>query len=311
MDSLKIFTGNANRPLAEKICQYLGVPLGEALVGRFSDGEIMVEFRENVRGKDVFVIQPTSMPANEHIMELLIMIDALKRASAMSITAVLPYYAYARQDRKTAPRTPITAKLMADLITVAGATRVLTMDLHAGQIQGFFNIPVDHMFAAPVTLEYIRNTFDNEVVVVSPDAGGVERARAFAKRLQTSLAIIDKRRDGAAIRAMTLIGNVWGKVAVILDDMITTGATLTMAAELLMRHGVRAVHACVTHPVMTRNAVSNIQGSMLQTVTVTDTIPLSPEAAALEKLRVLSVAPLLGEAIRRIHNQDSVSSLFV
>ncbi len=311
MDSLKIFTGNANRPLAEKICQYLGVPLGEALVGRFSDGEIMVEFRENVRGKDVFVIQPTSMPANEHIMELLIMIDALKRASAMSITAVLPYYAYARQDRKTAPRTPITAKLMADLITVAGATRVLTMDLHAGQIQGFFNIPVDHMFAAPVTLEYIRNTFDNEVVVVSPDAGGVERARAFAKRLQTSLAIIDKRRDGAAIRAMTLIGNVWGKEAVILDDMITTGATLTMAAELLMRHGVRAVHACVTHPVMTRNAVSNIQGSMLQTVTVTDTIPLSPEAAALEKLRVLSVAPLLGEAIRRIHNQDSVSSLFV
>ena len=311
MDSLKIFTGNANRPLAEKICQYLGVPLGEALVGRFSDGEIMVEFRENVRGKDVFVIQPTSMPANEHIMELLIMIDALKRASAMSITAVLPYYAYARQDRKTAPRTPITAKLIADLITVAGATRVLTMDLHAGQIQGFFNIPVDHMFAAPVTLEYIRNNFDNEVVVVSPDAGGVERARAFAKRLQTSLAIIDKRRDGAAIRAMTLIGNVWGKVAVILDDMITTGATLTMAAELLMRHGVRAVHACVTHPVMTRNAVSNIQGSMLQTVTVTDTIPLSPEAAALEKLRVLSVAPLLGEAIRRIHNQDSVSSLFV
>ena len=311
MDSLKIFTGNANRPLAEKICQYLGVPLGEALVGRFSDGEIMVEFRENVRGKDVFVIQPTSMPANEHIMELLIMIDALKRASAMSITAVLPYYAYARQDRKTAPRTPITAKLIADLITVAGATRVLTMDLHAGQIQGFFNIPVDHMFAAPVTLEYIRNNFDNEVVVVSPDAGGVERARAFAKRLQTSLAIIDKRRDGAAIRAMTLIGNVWGKVAVILDDMITTGATLTMAAELLMRHGVRAVHACVTHPVMTRNAVSNIQGSMLQTVTVTDTIPLSPEAAALEKLQVLSVAPLLGEAIRRIHNQDSVSSLFV
>jgi ribose-phosphate pyrophosphokinase len=311
MDALKIFTGNANRPLAEKICQYLGVTLGEALVGHFSDGEIMVEFRENVRGKDVFVIQPTSMPANEHIMELLIMIDALKRASAMSITAVLPYYAYARQDRKTAPRTPISAKLIADLITVAGATRVLTMDLHAGQIQGFFNIPVDHLFAAPVTLEYIRNNFDNEVVVVSPDAGGVERARAFAKRLQTSLAIIDKRRDGAAIRAMTLIGNVWGKEAVILDDMITTGATLTMAAELLMRHGVRAVHACVTHPVMTRNAVSNIQGSMLQTVTVTDTIPLSPEAAALEKLRVLSVAPLLGEAIRRIHNQDSVSSLFV
>jgi ribose-phosphate pyrophosphokinase len=311
MDGLKIFTGNANRPLAEKICQHLEVPLGEATVGRFSDGEIRVEFHENVRGKDVYVIQPFSMPANEHMMELFIMLDALKRASALSINAVVPYYAYARQDRKTAPRTPISAKLVADLLTTAGATRLLTMDLHSGQIQGFFNIPVDHLFAAPVTLEYIRNNFDPDVVVVSPDAGGVERARAFAKRLNTSLAIIDKRRDGAAIRAMTLIGNVWGKEAVVLDDMITTGATLTMAAELLLRHGVRAVHACATHPVMSRNAVSNIQGSLLQTVAVTDTIPLSPEAAALEKFRVLTVAPLLGDAIRRIHNQDSVSSLFV
>ncbi len=311
MDDLKIFTGNANRPLAEKICKHLGITLGEAVVGRFSDGEISVEFRENVRGKDVYVIQPTCMPCNENLMELLVMMDALKRASARCATAVVTYFAYARQDRKTAPRTPISAKLVADLITTAGANRMLTMDLHTGQIQGFFNIPVDHLYAAPVTLDYIRETFDGDVVVVSPDAGGVERARAFAKRLNTSLAIIDKRRDATAIKAMTLIGNVWGKEAIILDDMVTTGATLTMAAELLMRHGVRAVHACVTHPVMSRNAVSNIQGSLIKSLTVTDTIPLTPEAAALEKIRVLSVAPLLGEAIKRIHNQDSVSSLFV
>ena len=311
MDNLRIFSGNANRPLAEKICQYLQVPLGQATVGRFSDGEISVEFRDNVRGRDVFVLQPLSMPCNEHLMELLIMMDALKRASAGSITAVVPYYAYARQDRKTAPRVPISAKLVADLITAAGAHRLIAMDLHTGQIQGFFNIPVDHLFAAPVTLEYIRNHFTADVVIVSPDAGGVERARAFAKRLATTLAIIDKRREATAIKAMTLIGNVWGKEAIILDDMVTTGATLTMASELLMRHGARAVHACVTHPVMSRNAASNLQGSLLQTLMVTDTIPLSPEAAALEKIRVLSVAPLLGEAIRRIHNRDSVSSLFV
>jgi len=311
MDDLKIFTGNANRPLAEKICNHLGIPLGKATVGRFSDGEILVEFQENVRGKDVYLIQPTAMPCNENLMELLVMMDALKRASARCITAVVTYFAYARQDRKTAPRTPIAAKLVADLITTAGANRMLTMDLHSGQIQGFFDIPVDHLYAAPVTLEYIRENFSPDVVVVSPDSGGVERARAFAKRLNTSLAIIDKRRDAAAIKAMTLIGNVWGKEAIILDDMVTTGATLTMAAELLIRHGVRAVHACVTHPVMSRHAASNIQGSLVQSLAVTDTIPLSPEAAALEKIRVLSVAPLLGEAIKRIHNLDSVSSLFV
>ncbi|MGD0827810.1 MAG: ribose-phosphate pyrophosphokinase [Desulfobaccales bacterium] len=311
MHDLKIFTGNANRPLAEKICNHLGIPLGQATVGRFSDGEILVEFKENVRGTDVYIIQPTSMPCNENLMELLVMMDALKRASARCVTAVVTYFAYARQDRKTAPRTPISAKLVADLITTAGANRMLTMDLHTGQIQGFFDIPVDHLYAAPVTLEYIRENFSSDVVVVSPDAGGVERARAFAKRLNTSLAIIDKRRDAAAIKAMTLIGNVWGKEAIILDDMITTGATLTMAAELLIRHGARTVHACVTHPVMSRHAVSNIQGSLVQSLTVTDTIPLSPEAAALEKIRVLSVAPLLGEAIKRIHNFDSVSSLFV
>ena len=311
MDDLKIFSGNANRPLAEKICKHLEIPLGDAVVGRFSDGEISVEFRENVRGKDVYVIQPTSIPSNENLMELLVMMDALKRASARCVTAVVTYFAYARQDRKTAPRTPISAKLIADLITTSGAQRMLTMDLHSGQIQGFFNIPVDHLFAAPVILEYIKENFSPDAVVVSPDAGGVERARAFAKRLNTSLAIIDKRRDATAIKAMTLIGNVWGKEAIILDDMITSGATLTMAAELLMRHGVRTVHACVTHPVMSRNAVSNIQGSLIQTVAVTDTIPLTPDAAALEKIRVLSVAPLLGEAIKRIHNCDSVSSLFV
>ena len=311
MDDLKIFSGNANRPLAEKICQHLGVTLGEAVVGKFSDGELMVEFRENVRGKDVFVVQPLSVPCNEYLVELLLMVDALKRASAACITAVVPYYAYARQDRKTGPRVPISAKLVADLITTAGANRLLTMDLHAGQIQGFFNIPVDHLVAAPVVLDYIRERFGADVVVVSPDAGGVERARAFAKRLHTSLAIIDKRREGPAIKAMTLIGNVWGKEAIILDDMINTGATVTMAAELLIRHGARGVHACITHPVMARNAVSNLQGSLLQSLAVTDSIPLEPEAAALEKIQVLSVAPLLGEAISRIHSQDSVSSLFV
>jgi len=311
MDDLKIFTGNANRPLAEKICNHLGIPLGRATVGRFSDGEILVEVQENVRGQDVYIIQPIAMPCNENLMELLVMMDALKRASARCITAVVTYFAYARQDRKTAPRTPIAAKLVADLITTAGANRMLTMDLHSGQIQGFFDIPVDHLYAAPVTLEYIRENFSPDVVVVSPDSGGVERARAFAKRLNTSLAIIDKRRDGAAIKAMTLIGNVWGKEAIILDDMITSGATLAMAAELLIRHGVRTVHACVTHPVMSRHAVSNIQGSLVQSLAVTDTIPLSPEAAALDKIRVLSVAPLLGEAIKRIHDFDSVSSLFV
>jgi ribose-phosphate pyrophosphokinase len=311
MDDLKIFTGNANRPLAEKICQYLGVPLGEAVVGRFSDGEISVEFRENVRGRDVFVIQPTCIPCNEHLMELLLMMDALRRASAGSITAVVPYYAYARQDRKTAPRVPISAKLVANLITCAGANRLLTMDLHTGQIQGFFNIPVDHLYAAPVVLDYIRENLGGDLVMVSPDAGGVERARAFAKRLNAGLAIIDKRREATVITAMSLIGNVWGKEAVILDDMVTTGATLIKASELLMQHGARSVHACVTHAVLSRNAVASLKGSLLQSLAVTDTIPLSPEAQELDKIRVLSVAPLLGEAIRRIHHRDSVSSLFV
>jgi ribose-phosphate pyrophosphokinase len=244
-------------------------------------------------------------------MELLLMMDALRRASAGSITAVVPYYAYARQDRKTAPRVPISAKLVANLITCAGANRLLTMDLHTGQIQGFFNIPVDHLYAAPVLLDYIRENLGGDLVMVSPDAGGVERARAFAKRLNAGLAIIDKRREATVITAMSLIGNVWGKEAVILDDMVTTGATLIKASELLMQHGARSVHACVTHAVLSRNAVASLKGSLLQSLAVTDTIPLTPEAQELDKIRVLTVAPLLGEAIRRIHHRDSVSSLFV
>ncbi len=311
MNDLKIFSGNANQPLAEKICSYLEIPLGKIQVGRFSDGEITVEIKENVRGKDVYVLQPTCTPVNENLMELLVVMDALKRASAGCITAVVPYYAYARQDRKTAPRMPITAKLVADLVSTAGAQRLLTMDLHTGQIQGFFDIPVDHLFATPVLLEYIKNNFSPDLAIVSPDTGGVDRARAFARRLQGSLAIIDKRREGAAISAMTLIGNVWGKEAVIIDDLVNTGGTLTMAAEVLVRHGARSVHACVTHPVLAGDSVATIKNSLLRSLIVTDTIPLSPEGAACDKIKVLSVAPLLGEAIRRIHDQDSVSSLFV
>lgn len=308
---LKIFSGNANVPLAEHICSYLEIPLGKIQVGRFSDGEITVEIKENVRGKDVYVIQPTCRPVNENLMELLVVMDALKRASAGCITAVVPYYAYARQDRKIAPRMPIAAKLVADLISAAGAQRLVTMDLHAGQIQGFFNIPVDHLFAMPVLLKYVKENFVPDLAIVSPDTGGVERARAFAKHLQGTLAIIDKRREGAAITAMTLIGNVWGKEAVIIDDLVNTGGTLSMAAELLMRHGARAVHACVTHPVLAGDSVATIKNSLLRSLITTDTIPLSAEAAACDKIIYLSVAPLLGEAIRRIHNQDSVSSLFV
>jgi len=309
--NLKIFSGNANRPLAAKICDYLQIPLGEAAVGRFSDGEIIVEIKENVRGRDVYVIQPTCRPVNENLMELLVIMDALKRASAGCITAVVPYYAYARQDSKIAPRMPIAAKLVADLLSAAGAHRVLTMDLHAGQIQGFFDIPVDHLYAKPVLLQYIKENFAPDLAIVSPDTGGVERARGFARHLQGTLAIIDKYRDGAVVSGMTLIGNVWGKEAVIIDDLVNTGTTLSMAAELLMRHGARAVHACVTHPVLAGDSVQTIKNSLLRTLITTDTIPLSPEAAACDKIKVLSVAPLLGEAIRRIHQQDSVSSLFV
>jgi len=308
---LKVFSGNANRPLAEKVCDHLGIPLGNAEVKTFSDGEISVEINENVRGKDVFIIQPTCPPVNDNLMELLIMIDAAKRASAGRITAVIPYYGYARQDRKVAPRQPISAKLVANLITVAGASRVLTMDLHAGQIQGFFDIPVDNLFARPVLLHYIKEHFKDDLVIVSPDAGGVERARAFAKRLNASLAIIDKRRERANVaEVMNIIGDVRGKTAVIVDDMVDTGGTLTKAASALLDKGASAVYACCTHPVLSGNAVQRILESPLKELIVTDTIPLSEEAKKCGKIKVLSVGKLFGEAVRRIHLNESVSVLF-
>jgi ribose-phosphate pyrophosphokinase len=308
---LKIFTGNANPELAKEICAYLCIPLGSAVVKRFSDGEINVEIRDNVRGVDVFIIQPTSPPVNDHLMELLVLMDALKRASAKRVTAVLPYYGYARQDRKVLPRAPITAKLVADLLTAAGVSRVLTMDLHAGQIQGFFNIPVDHLYSSPVILEYIRANYLNDVVVVSPDAGGVERARAMAKRLNASLAIIDKRREGPNVSAvMNIIGEVEGKTAVMLDDMVDTAGTLVQSADALRAKGARNIYACATHGVLSGPAIERLENSQIEELVVTNTVPLG-EKALCRKIRVLSVAPLLGEAIKRIHFQDSVSSLFV
>ena len=309
---MMIFAGNANPALAQEICDYLSMPLGRASVRTFSDGEVFVEIGENVRGADVFVIQPTCPPVDHNVMELLIMVDALRRASARRITAVLPYYGYARQDRKAAPRVPISAKLVADIITTAGARRVLAMDLHATQIQGFFSIPVDHLFAAPILLNYLRNRFPEEVVMVSPDAGGVERTRAFAKRLGAGLAIIDKRRDRPnEAQVMNIIGDVKGKTAVILDDMVDTAGTLCRAAEALKEHGANEVHACITHPVLSGPAVSRIRESVLESLVVTNTIPLREEAQKVDKIKVLSVSDLLGEAIRRIHKDDSVSSLFV
>jgi ribose-phosphate pyrophosphokinase len=308
---LKVFSGNANRPLAEKVCDYLGISLGKAEVKTFSDGEISVEINENVRGKDVFIIQPTCPPVNDNLMELLIMIDAARRASAGRITAVIPYYGYARQDRKVAPRQPISAKLVANLITVAGASRVLTMDLHAGQIQGFFDIPVDNLYARPVLLHYLKEHFKDDLVIVSPDAGGVERARAFAKRLDASLAIIDKRRERANVaEVMNIIGDVKGKTAVIVDDMVDTGGTLTKAASALLDKGASAVYACCTHPVLSGNAVQRIEESPIKELIVTDTIPLSEEARKCKKIKVLSVGKLFGEAVRRIHLNESVSVLF-
>lgn len=311
-ERLKLFSGNSNLELAQEISECLRIPLSKAKVRTFSDGEVFVEVEENVRGTDVFVIQSTCPPVNHNIMELLIMIDALKRASSRRITAVIPYYGYARQDRKVAPRVPISAKLVADLITAAGANRVLSMDLHAGQIQGFFNIPFDHLFAAPVLLEYIRGNYQDDLVVVSPDAGGVERARAFAKRLEVSLAIIDKRREGInEARAMNIIGEVHGKRALILDDMIDTAGTLTQAADALLARGAREVYAACTHPVLSGPAMDRIEASRITEVVVTNTIPLSPRGKSCGKIRQLSVAGLLAEAIQRIHDERSVSSLFV
>jgi ribose-phosphate pyrophosphokinase len=311
----RIFAGNSNRPLAEEICKELGRPLAHAVVGRFSDGEIQVEIGENVRGLDTFIIQSTSPDANLNIMELLIMIDALKRASAASIVAVLPYYGYARQDRKVASRSPISAKLIADLLEAAGATRVVSMDMHAGQIQGFFNIPFDHLYAAPVLLDHMRDRFggDSEkVVIVSPDAGGVERARAYSKRLGATLGIVDKRRTKPnEAEIMNVIGEVNGKVAILLDDMIDTAGTLTQAANALMDKGATRVFAYATHAVLSGPAVDRITKSPIEEVVVTNTIPLAPNARECRKIRQLTVAGLLAEAIRRIHEADSLSSLFV
>lgn len=312
MDQMRVFAGNSNVPLAREICRQLGISLGQANVRNFSDGEIQVDIDESVRGMDVFVIQSTCTPGNTNLMELLIMIDALKRASANRITAVLPYYGYARQDRKVSPRAPITAKLVADLITSAGAHRVLAMDLHAGQIQGFFNIPVDHLFATPVLLEHIRKRYEDHLVIVSPDAGGVERARAFGKRLKAGLAIIDKRRDRPNVaKVMNIIGEVKGLQAIILDDMVDTGGTLVEAASALAAQGATRVVACCTHPVLSGEAVKRLGDSVIEEIAVTNTIPLRPEAMGNPKFQVLCVGRILAEAIKRIHCNDSVSSLFV
>ena len=312
MDQMRVFSGNSNLPLTKEICEILGIALGQAEVKTFSDGEIQVDIEESVRGTDAFVVQSTCTPGNNNLMELLIMIDAMKRASANRITAVLPYYGYARQDRKVSPRAPITAKLVADLITTAGAHRVLAIDLHAGQIQGFFNIPVDHLFAAPVLLDYLRQRFEGQIVIVSPDAGGVERARAFAKRMKASLDIIDKRRDSPnKAKFMNLIGEVKGMEAIILDDMVDTAGTLVEAAVALDSKGARGVQACCVHPVLSGPAVQRLNASIIRELTVTNTIPLNPEAVGNPKIKVLSVAKILAEAIKRIHCNDSVSSLFV
>jgi ribose-phosphate pyrophosphokinase len=312
-DEIKIFAGNSNPPLAAEISRYLDLPLGNAIVDTFSDGESKVEIKENVRGADVFVLQSTSAPGNNNLMELLLMLDAFKRASAMRITAVMPYYGYARQDRKVVPRVPISAKLVADLITTAGASRMLTMDLHSGQIQGFFDIPVDNVYATPVLLEHLKKRLNqNEVTIVSPDAGGVERARAIATRLDASLAIIDKRRVGPNVVAeMNIIGEVQDRVAILVDDMIDTAGTLTLAAGALKKEGAKKIIGCCTHAVLSGPAIQRIEESALEELIVTNTIPLSSQAQGCRKIKTLSVAHLIGEAIRRTHEEESISSLFV
>ncbi|OGQ06895.1 MAG: phosphoribosylpyrophosphate synthetase [Deltaproteobacteria bacterium RIFCSPLOWO2_12_FULL_40_28] len=309
---IRLFTGNANKPLAEEIATYLGLPLSKATVKRFSDGEVWVEIHENVRMMDAYVIQPTCRPANENLMELLIMIDALKRASVDTITAVVPYYGYARQDRKVQPRTPITSKLVADVLTTAGADRVVSIDLHAGQIQGFFNIPFDHLFGLTVFMDHFSAHPLDNLVVVSPDTGGTERARAYAKRLGGSLALIDKRRPAPNVsQVMHVIGDVDGKNAVLVDDIVDTGGTLVQAAEALIERGVKKVYACCTHAVLSGPAIHRIQESQIEKLWITNTIPLSTEGTKCSKIEQISIAGLLGEAISRIANGDSVSSLFV
>ncbi len=313
LKALTIFGGNANRELTSAICRYVETPLGRAEVTRFADGEIYVEINENVRGVNCFVVQPTCAPANDNLMELLVMIDALKRASAGSIIACIPYFGYARQDRKTKPRTPISARLVADLLTAAGVDRVLSIDLHAGQIQGFFNIPVDHLYALPVLMDELRPRFGGgESVIVSPDAGGVERARAYSKRLGTSLAIIDKRRPAPNVsEVVNIIGDVKGRDAIIIDDMVDTAGTLCAAAQAVKAQGARAVFGCASHGVLSPPALDRIMASPIEELIITDTISVRPDVRACPKIKVLSVARLLGEAVKRIHHGDSISSLFI
>jgi len=312
MRKLRIFSGNSNPVLYQEICEELGIEKGDAEVKQFSDGETLTEIKENVRGLNVFVLQSCCRPSNDNIMELLIMMDALKRASAETITAVIPYYGYARQDRKVAPRAPISAKLVADLLTVAGATRILCLELHAGQIQGFFNIPVDNLYASPVLLPFIRQNLSDELIIVSPDAGGVERAMAFAKRLNAPMAIIDKRRDAPNVsRSMNIIGDVREKRAVIVDDMVDTAGTLVQGVDALLEAGAKEVYACCTHPVLSGPAIGRIGNSNLKELIVTNSIPLREDAKTCEKIRVLSVAKLLAEAIKRTYFSESVSGLFI
>ncbi|MEQ1886861.1 MAG: ribose-phosphate pyrophosphokinase [Bryobacteraceae bacterium] len=308
----KVFTGNANPVLASEICYELGCQVAAANVKQFSDGEVHLQIQENVRGADVFVVQPTCTPVDRHLMELLLMMDALKRASAERITAVLPYYGYARQDRKDRPRMPISARLVASLLERAGANRILTLDLHAAQIQGFFDVPVDHLFGMPVMIDYFEGLGGDTLTVVSPDAGGVERARAFAKRLNSPLAIIDKRRTEVNVaEVMHIIGDVEGQHCLIVDDLIDTAGTLVKAAEALLKHGAKSVRACATHAVLSGPAVERIEKSALLEVVVTNSIPLSAQAEECKRIKQLSVAPLLAKAIQSVHQDGSVSTLFV
>ena len=309
---LLIFSGSANPELSAKIAQYLDVPLGSALIGRFSDGETRIEIESNVRGRDVFIVQPTCAPANENIMELVIIIDALRRASAQRITAVIPYYGYSRQERKSAPRTPITAKLVADLLVSSGIHRILTIELHTGAIQGFFNIPVDHLYSKPIFAEHFLKLNLENPIIVSPDAGGVERARAFAKVLNCGLAIVDKRREKPGVsQVMHLVGDVTGKTAILVDDICDTAGSISSAAKVLLENGALKVYAAATHAVLSGPALVRLEESCIEKLFVTDTIPLTEEGRKCSKIQVLGVAELLGKAIRRIHNSDSISNLFI
>ncbi|MDZ7664342.1 MAG: ribose-phosphate pyrophosphokinase [Desulfotignum sp.] len=312
MSGLSIFAGNSNPLLSDRISEYLAKPLGKLKVNRFSDGEIQVEIHENVRKQEIYVIQSTCDPVNDHLVELLLLIDAFKRSSASRITAVIPYFGYARQDKKVTPRVPISAKMIADLLENTGVDRVITMDLHAGQIQGFFSVPVDNLYASPIIIDDIKTRYPENLVVVSPDAGGVERARAYAKRLHCSLAIVDKRRSAPnQAKAMAIIGDVKDKIAIVIDDMVDTAGTLTEAASVICEKGARQVHAYCTHPVLSGPAIDRIAQSSLNSLVATDTIPLSPEAKQCEKIKTLSIAKLVGEAIVRSYRGDSVNSLFI